>query len=100
MTTTIDTDRIALSSELLSLAEAFAIEASMWAEGCREELRRNSQQLATLGRAVLATSDLQQADAFARAARRILGNVQGTRRFFGVILTPPNVKRKDTRHGQ
>lgn len=94
MPTPVDTDRIALSNELLSLAEGFAIEATLWAGDCKTELVRNARKLATIGRAVLGTADLTKADAFARAGHIILGNVQGTRRFFGVILTEPNVQRK------
>lgn len=94
MTKTIDSDRVSLSNELLSLAETFAIEATLWATGCKAELERNARLLATIGRSVLTTGDIEKADAFARAGRTIIGNVQGTRRFFGTVLTPPTVNRK------
>ena len=99
MVSPIDTARIAHRTSINTRAVTYTPDAHHWAAGCRDELRRNAQQLATAGRAVLGTTDLAQADAFARAARRILGNVQGTRRFFGVILTPPNDTRKDSEHG-
>lgn len=93
MTPRVDIDRIALSSELLTLADRFAIESTLWADaGCRAQLEHDARLLATIGRAVLGTADLLKAQAFAHAATTIIANVEGTRRFFGSVLTPPRPK--------
>lgn len=83
----VDIDRVALSNELQTLGERFALEATLWADrGCREQLEHDARLLATIGRAVLTTADLDKAQAYADVARRVIGNVEGCRRFF---LTPP-----------
>lgn len=90
------TDTIALAHELFTLAEQFEDEAHRWADPeCRAELLRAQQQLLSTGRRVIrrAVDDVQGA-AFAHAARIILGNVQGARRFFTVLDTPPRVRRE------
>lgn len=86
----IEIDRLALSNELLALADRFALESTLWREpGCRDQLATDARLLATLGRAVLATADPDVARAYAEGATRVIRNVEGTRRFFQTVLTPP-----------
>lgn len=87
---TLDMDRLALSNELLSLGETFAIEATMWRDPeCKAHLMRMARQFTEIGRQVIGTSDIDVADAYAHEGRRVLGNVQGTRRLFKHLTTPP-----------
>jgi hypothetical protein len=91
---TVDVDRLALSCELLTLGETYAIEATMWRDDeCKAQLLRMARQFAEIGRQVIGTSDIAVADAYAREGHRVLGNVQGTRRLFKSLSTPPRVRR-------
>lgn len=95
MSTIIDTDRIALSHELSNLAERFAIEASMWAMAeAKSECERVARYLAQLSRSAITTGDIQTIDAYAEAARILVANVEGVRRFFQCINTQPSVRRR------
>lgn len=92
---TVDVDRVALCHELLSLAERFELESTLWRdEDCREQLRRNANMLATIGRAVLTNADYDKATAFAEVGAVAIGNVQGARMFLRVVQTP-RVGRRD-----
>lgn len=90
-TPTIDIDRLALSQELLTLAENFAMEAQLWKEpNAKNECRRVANRLADLARHIVrGNSDLDTADAYARAGAAIYANVVGTRRFFTSIIQLP-----------
>ena len=91
---TVDMDRLALSHELLTLGETFAIEATMWRDDdCKTQLLRMARQFAEIGRQVIGTSEIAVADAYAQEGRRVLGNVQATRRLFKSLNTPPRVRR-------
>lgn len=96
-TPTIDTDHLALSQELLTIAENFAMEAQLWKEpNAKAECMRVANHLADLARHVVrGNADLDKADAFARAGAAIYLNVVGTRRFFTSIihLTPAEQSR-------
>lgn len=93
-TTYVDTDRIALSSELACLAERFAIEATLWAlPEAKSECQRVAGYLATLGRNVLTSGDVEIVSAYAEASRLLIDNVVGVRRFFQTINTQPKVRR-------
>ncbi|MBD3941965.1 hypothetical protein IF188_09685 [Microbacterium sp. NEAU-LLC] len=94
--TGVDVDRLALSHELASLAERFAIEATLWREpSAREECERTARHLAELSRlAIWSSSNIETLTAYADAARLLAGHIEGTRRFFKIILTPPNINRK------
>lgn len=90
-TSPIDIDRLALSQELLTIAENFAHEANLWREpNAQAECRRIAGRLADLARHVLrANANLDTADAYARAGATIYSNVVGTRRFFTSIIHLP-----------
>lgn len=90
----LDTDRIALSSELSCIAERFAIEASLWAlPEAKSECQRVAGYLATLSRNVLTGGDKSVITAYAEAARLLIDNIVGVRRFFQTINTQPKVRR-------
>lgn len=85
------TDRIALSHHLAELAEHFAQEASLWKlPEAQEALMHSARLLADQARAALHNDTLDVLHAYADAATILIENVIGTRRFFHVILTPPN----------
>lgn len=86
-----DTDRLALSQELYTLAENFAAEAQLWKEPhARNECMRCANRLADLARHIArGDGDLDTADAYARAGATIYSNVVGTRRFFTSIIHLP-----------
>jgi len=94
--TEVDVDRLALSSELANLAERFTIEASLWREpSAREECERTARHLMELSRVALwSQSNIETLTGYADAARLLAGHIEGTRRFFKIILTPPNLSRK------
>lgn len=94
-TSTIDSDRLALSEELYTLAEGFTLEANMWKlPEAKAECSRCAMTLADLARGVVrGNTDVDHADAFARAGATILGNVVATRRFFTSIIHTPAVDR-------
>lgn len=97
--TALDIDRVSTSNHLHELAESFALEATMWAEPrSKNELLRTARRLADIARAVVTSADLDKARAYADAATMILRNVQGTRRFFQTVLTPPIFLRRGARH--
>lgn len=92
--TRVDTDRIALSSELSCIAERFAIEATLWAlPEAKSECQRVAGYLATLSRNVLTGGDVDIVNAYAEASRLLIDNVVGVRRFFQTITTEPRVRR-------
>lgn len=94
--TPLDIDRVALSHELLALAERFELEATLWRDrDCRAQLQHNANLLATIGRAVLTDADYDKALAFADVATTAVRNIEGTRRFLHVVATPPRVGRRE-----
>ncbi len=85
------TDRIALSNELSNLSERYAHEATQWSlPEAKDALLHAARLLADQSRAALHSTRLDVLTAFAEAAVILIANVVGTRRFFHVILTPPN----------
>jgi hypothetical protein len=94
MSTAIDTERVALSNELSTLAERFAIEATLWKlSEAKSECERVARYLAQLARAALSNGDIEVINAYAEASRILIDNVVGTRRFFHVIGMHPSVRR-------
>lgn len=93
----LDTDSLASANALLELAASFEQEATMWREpGAKAELGRTARHLAEIARHLIrGQADVEKADAFFEAGRIVLGNVQGARRFFQVILTPPRVRSRE-----
>ena len=90
----LDTDRIAVSSELFDLADRFAVEATMWAEASsKANLARGARHLAQLARGVLTVGDIEVARAYADAGRTLMGNIEGARRFLLCLDTPPMIRR-------
>lgn len=88
------TDRIALSHHLSELSEQFAQEATFWAlHEAKEALTHSARLLADQSRAALHANTLDVLQAYADAATILITNVVGTRRFFHVILTPPEWTR-------
>lgn len=86
----VDTDRLALSHELAQLADRFMLEAALWRDPeAKRELERTARHLAELSRGTLWTSDLPKLEQYARAGDLLIRNVEGVRRFFRIILTPP-----------
>lgn len=89
-----DTDRIALSAMLSDLSERFTLEATLWNhEPAVTECNRVARYLAQLARGVLTAGDLEVINAYAEAARILIGNIVGVRRFFTTITTLPSVRR-------
>lgn len=88
--TEIDVDRLALSAELANLAERFMIEATLWRlPEAREECERTAAHLMELSRLALwHRSNIDTLTAYADAARLLVAHIEGTRRFFKIILTP------------
>lgn len=88
-----DIDRIAVSNELFEISERFMLEATLWSEpGCRVELERVARHLSVIARRTLTAGDIEVADAYARSADLLMRNIEGTRRFFRTVLTPPSVR--------
>lgn len=91
----VDTDRLALSSELAATAERFAIEASLWKlREAKAECERVAGYLATLSRSVLTSGETDIVAAYADASRLLIDNIVGTRRFFQTVNTQPHVNRR------
>ena len=89
-------DRVALSRELADLADRFLLEATLWHEpGARAECERVGRHLAQLSRGALWADQLTTLDEYARAADLLIRNVEGTRRFFKIVLTPPRIRRSE-----
>lgn len=85
-----DADRIALSRELADLAGRFMTEATVWKlPEARDECERTARHLAELSRAALTDADPVKLAHYATAAHLLANHLEGTRRFFKIILTPP-----------
>lgn len=96
---TLDVDRVALSRQLGELAERFAVEATLWKlPEAQQECMRTARHLGELSRQALwQQSDLERLAGWADAAQLLAAHIEGTRRFFKIILTPPRVhSRKAT----
>lgn len=92
----IDTDRLAVSSELLNLASEFAIESTLWREtDAVRNLERSARHLGQIGRQVLTTGQVDVATAFADAGRLTLRQVQNARRFLTTLEAAPLVRVRD-----
>lgn len=87
----LDIDRIALSRELAELADRFLLEATMWAlPDAKRECERVGRHLAQLSRSALwSGTQVTTLEEYARAADILIRNIEGTRRFFRTVLTPP-----------
>lgn len=96
--TGLDVDRVALSNELAELAEKFAAEAQLWKlPEAQAECERTARHLAELARVALwQQSNIETLTAYADAARLLAAHIEGTRRFFKIILTPPRVHRPES----
>lgn len=94
----LDTDRIAISHELGSTADRFALEASRWREeATRTECLRIAGVLDTLSRAALTTGRLDVLEAYAYAGDLQLRTVIAARQLIKTINTPPE---SDADHDQ
>src|SRR5690349_6562811 len=92
----LDTDTIARSNTLFTLAERFEIEATLWKDpNCQAQLQRSAHLLAEIARAtVRGNTDEITGEAYIAAGTRIITEVEGARRFILGARDIPNVARR------